>query len=121
MKIHGREVGLLKTVGAVCEISEMCPEKKLNNVKLLFQGDDIADRKNMIALVCALNKGYESAKKFEDHDYKPNFLTEEECMSIDESDFMMLFDEAIRVFYNIDQTVEVEEPKKKEEINETSD
>lgn len=121
MKIHGREVGLLKSVGAVCELTEMCPERKLNNITMLVQGDEIDVMKNIIKIVCILSKAYEDNKRFEDPDYKPNPLTEEECMLIDDADMTKLYGEALGTIYAVNRTVEVEEPKKKEEINETSD
>lgn len=122
MKVHGREVGMLKTVSAVCEIEEICPEKNLRNISALFQAETFSERMKIFsAVICALNRGYENSKKFEDKDYVPNPVTEEELRALDQDTFMELFTEATKVFYAMDQTVEVEEPKKKEEINETSD
>ena len=121
MKIHGREVGLLKSVGAVCELTEMCPERKLNNITMLVEGDEIEVAHNVVKIVCILSRAYEENKRFEDHDYKPNPLTEEECMLIDDADMTKLYGEALGTIYAVNRTVEVEEPKKKEEINETSD
>ena len=118
MKIHGREVGMLKSVGAVCELTEMCPERKLNNITMLVQGDEIDVMKNIIKIVCILSKAYEDNKRFEDPDYKPNPLTEEECMLIDDADLTKLYEKAIETIYAVNRTVEVEKHKKKEEINE---
>lgn len=122
MKVHGREIGMLKTVDAVCTIEEACPEKNLKNIRALFQAETYAEKvKAFSVIICALNKGYEEAMKYEDENYIPHPLTEQELKSLDDDTFMALFAEATRTFYSMDQTVEVEETKKKEEINETSD
>ena len=122
MIIHGREIKFLKTVGAVCEISEHCPGKDLKNITSLWKDGTQAEATNNFAIIIsALNKGYEFAQKWEDPEYKPNPITIEELMSLNYDVFMSLFTEATIAFYGDEQTVEVEESKKKEEITETSD
>ena len=123
MKVHGREVFFLKTVGAVCDVEEHCPEHNLKNIAALMDAETTSERINgFIVIICALNKGYEEAKHYEDESYTPNPLTKEELMHVPYDDLKELFVEATKVFYSMDQTVEVEDdPKKKEETNETSD
>lgn len=73
-------------------------------------------------IISALSKGYEDAKHFEDENYVPNPVTEEELLHVSQDELNDLFVEATRVFYSMDQTVEVEEPKgRKKKTNETSD
>lgn len=122
MKVHGREVNLLKTVGAVCDIEEGCPEKNLKNLSALFGADTYREKLKAYSLIiCALSRGYEEAKHFEDDKYVPNPLTEEELLHVSQDELNELFMEATRVFYSMDQTVEVDDSKKKEETSETSD
>lgn len=122
MLVHGREVKFLKTVGAVCEIAEHCPGKDLKNITALWANTTDVDMANNFAIIiCAMSKGYESAQKWEDPEYTPNPVTVEELMSIDYDTFMGLFREATVAFYGDEQTVEAEEPKKKDHKTETLD
>lgn len=123
MKVNGREVYFLKTVGAVCDIEEHCPEQNMKNISALFNTKTFRETvKAYAVIICALSKGYEDAKHFEDANYVPNPVTEEELFCISEDDLMVLFTEATRTFYAMDQTVEAEEPKgRKKKTNETSD
>ena len=123
MKVHGREVNFLKTVGAVCDIEEHCPEKNMKNISALFSAESYRDKvKAYAVIICALSRGYEDAKHFEDASYVPNPVTEEELFHISQEELMEMFTEATRIFYEMDQTVEVEEPKgRKKKTNATSD
>lgn len=116
MLIHGREIKFLRTVQAACEIADICPKGDMANLGKLFEGTTKNRITNMANIIHFLNEGYEEAKAFEEEGYKPNPISVKEIMLLDEETFNNLFVEATDAFYGDKQTVEVEEPKKKEEV-----
>lgn len=122
MYLHDREVGFLRTVGAVSEIAKVCPKEDIGKFgEVLKSNSTVTVNETWAVFVCALSKGYEQSKKFFDKSYEMNPVTPEEISIIDEETFGMLVAEATRAWLGDVQTVEVEEPKKKDEISETSD
>lgn len=119
MKVNGREVGFLKTVQAACEIGEICPDKDVSKIGVLFQSSVSTTEYMTVSayFIECMSRGYEMAKKFsmslEGKDYDPKPVTIEEAMTLDENTFSQLFVEATQAFLNDKRTVEVEEPKKK--------
>ncbi len=116
MIVHGREIKFLRTVQAACEIADICPKGDMANLGKLFEGTTKNRITNMANIIHFLNEGYEEAKAFEEEGYKPNPISVKEIMLLDEESFNNLFVEATDAFYGDKQTVEVEEPKKKEEV-----
>ena len=122
MLLHEREVGFLRTIGAVSEIAKVCPREDIGRFgEILKSNSTVVANETWTVFVCALSKGYEMSKHFFDKSYKMNPITPEEIAIIDEETLSMLVAEATRAWLGDIQTVEVEEPKKKEEISETSD
>ena len=122
MYLHDREVGFLRTVGAVSEIAKVCPKEDIGKFgEVLKSNSTVTVNETWMVFVCALSKGYEQSKRFFDKTYEMNPVTPEEISIIDEETFGMLVAEATRAWLGDVQTVEVEEPKKKEKISETSD
>lgn len=122
MYLHDREVGFLRTVGAVSEIAKVCPKEDIGKFgEVLKSNSTVTVNETWAVFVCALSKGYEQSKHFFDKSYEMNPVTPEEISIIDEETFGMLVAEATRAWLGDAQTVEVEEPKKKDEINATSD
>lgn len=122
MKVHGREIHFLRTVGAVSEIAAICPQGNIGKLTDLLKTENtITINDTWVTFVSALSKGYEDAQKFANKSYKPNPLTKEECFVLTEDEFGKLMEEATTVWFGDKVTIEVEEPKKKEETNETSD
>lgn len=115
MLIHGREIKFFRTVQAACEIADICPKGDMANLGKLFEGTTKNRITNMANIIHFLNEGYEEAKAFEEEGYTPNPISVKEIMLLDEDTFNNLFVEATDAFYGDKQTVEVEEPKKKEE------
>ena len=115
MIVHGREIKFLRTVGAACEIADICPKGDMANIRKLFEGTTKEKVTNMAHIIHFLNMGYEEAKAFEEEGYKPNVISVKELMLLDDDTFNTLFDEATGAFYADKQTVEVEPEKKKEE------
>ena len=114
MLIKGREIKFLRTVGAACEIADICPNGDLKNVGKLFEGTSKTRITNMAHIIHFLNQGYEEAKAFDEEGYVPKPITVKELMTLDEDTFNELFVEATGAFYADKQTVEVEPEKKKE-------
>ena len=122
MILHDREVGFLRTVGAVSEIAKVCPKEDIAKFgEVLRSNSTVSVNETWTVFVCALSKGYEMSKHFFDKSYEMKPVTPEEISIIDEETFGNLVAEATRAWLGDVQTVEVEEPKKKVEINETSD
>ena len=122
MKVHGREVKFLRTVWAVNEVAKVCPMNDIGRImEKLKTKSTVELNETWAVFICALNGGYEMAQKYEDKDYKPNPLTVDELYTLSEEDFATLIREATEAWYGDKITVEVEESKKNEKINETSD
>ena len=122
MKVHGREVKFLRTVWAVNEVAKVCPMNDIGRImEKLKTKSTVELNETWAVFICALNGGYEMAQKYEDKDYKPNPLTIDELYTLSEEEFAALIREATEAWYGDKIMVEVEESKKKEEINETSD
>ena len=122
MKVHGREVKFLRTVWAVNEVAKVCPMNDIGRImEKLKTKSTVELNETWAVFICALNGGYEMAQKYEDKDYKPNPLTVDELYTLSEEDFAALIREATEAWYGDKITVEVEESKKNEETNETSD
>ena len=122
MKVHGRDVKFLRTVWAVNEVAKVCPMNDIGRImEKLKTKSTVELNETWAVFICALNGGYEMAQKYEDKDYKPNPLTIDELYTLPEDEFSALIREATEAWYGDKITVEVEESKKKEEINETSD
>ena len=122
MKVHGREVKFLRTVWAVNEVAKVCPMNDIGRImEKLKTKSTVELNETWAVFICALNGGYEMAQKYEDKDYKPNPMTVDELYSLSEEEFASLIREATEAWYGDKITVEVEESKKNEEINETSD
>ena len=122
MKVHGREVKFLRTVWAVNEVAKVCPMNDIGRImEKLKTKSTVELNETWAVFICALNGGYEMAQKYEDKDYKPNPLTVDELYTLSEEEFAALIREATEAWYGDKITVEVEESKKNEETNETSD
>ena len=118
MKVHGREIKFLKTVGAVCRISELCPDDDIQNLPAFMSNGTSAEvTLARAAFVVAMNEGYEESKVYEEQlkgkEYTPNPLTIDELLLISADDLYALFGQACSAWAGEEPTVEVEEPKKK--------
>lgn len=112
MKVFGRDVKFKRTVGATCKIAESCPDRDIKKIEALFNEDDISKTQHSVAIIiAALNEGYEVFRSFNEDGYKPNPITIEQIMALDQDDFTQLANEAITEFKDVKQTVEAQ-PKK---------
>lgn len=114
MKVHGREIGFLRTVKTTCDLAELCPDKDIEKLQVLLDGDIATAQKTAASLIQFLNEGYEMSRHFEDPQYKPHPLTKDEILYLDEETYKALFEEAVQAFMaGAAQTVEVEPTKSK--------
>lgn len=122
MILHGREVKFLRTIWAVNEISKVCPMNNIGRLTEVLKSESTLEvNETWSTFICALSNGYEMARKFEDKDYVLKPVTAEELSVLTEDEFASLLSEATQAWFGDKVTVETEEPKKKEETNETSD
>ena len=114
MKVHGRNIGFLRTVKLTCELADMCPDGDLNKIGELFTGHMGDVQRNTAKFIALMNEGYEVSKSFEEPTYEPNPLSVEEILYLDDGTFTQLFEEASAVFMEDGKpTVEVQASKKK--------
>lgn len=116
MKIRGRDIRFLRTVKTACDIADMCPDRDLNKIGALFSGTVSDVNKNGAKLIHLMNEGYEMSKHFDDPSYKPNPISEEEILYLDDDSYTVLFSEMMSAFNGDQPTVEAEEPKKNENV-----
>ena len=114
MKIRGREIGFLRTVQTACDIAKLCPDNDLMKMDALFSGSIDTINENGAKIIHFMNKGYEMSKHFDDPSYKPNPISVEEIMYLDDATYQKLFTEMMKAFTGDKITVEAEETKKNE-------
>ena len=112
MKIRGHEIKFMRTVLANCEIAKICENKDIQNFDKLLQGDTVTSYHAQCVFIMALQAGWEKHEQFEDPDYEPVFITEDELMLLDPDAHSELLNEAFKVFSgDAAQEVETQEPK----------
>lgn len=113
MKLYGRDYGFRLTVGAACELAQRCPGGELKNVMELVRGPLVSATEGRTALICALSRGCEEARSFEEPGYQPSPLTPELLRTLDPATFAAVFAEAMTAFTGDAKTeVEIENAKK---------
>ena len=119
MEINGREIKFLRTVKATADIARLCPNGDIARLPELFSGEYASSVETGAKLIHFLNEGYEMHKHFEDRSYKPNVLEVDEILYLDLSTYNDLLSSAMKGLNNgAETTIEVEEPKKKENPSE---
>lgn len=114
MQVYGREIKFRRTVGATCDIADLCPDKDIANLGDVMNGGSTRDQfRAMCGFVAALNKGYEDAAQFEDKSYVKRPLTFDELSTLSPEELSALFVEAMETF-NADAETTVETEKKRE-------
>lgn len=114
MEIYGKEYGFKLTVGAGCEIAELCPGGELKNVRSIItgggsHGETVQQRTE---LILSLNRGWAEAAKFERGEDAP-VLTAELLRSLSPALFGAVFSAAIEAFFEgLGVSVAVDESKK---------
>lgn len=113
MKIRGREINFLKTVKATCDLIELCPDKDVNRIAEVFNGNVADAQKAAAVLIHTLNESYEMSKHYNEPNYEPHVISIDEIMYLTQEDFTELLNEAMEVFTENNSTVEIEKTSKK--------
>lgn len=98
MKINGKERGFALTVGASVEISDYCPNGDISKIEELFSLSYGKQIRSLAKIIAALSRGYEAQKHFEDPNYVPDALSVEQILSLSNSEFKELAEEAFSSF-----------------------
>lgn len=119
MKIYGKEIQFLRTVKATSDIASLCPDKDIQRIDELFNGDLPTTLETGAKIIHYLNEGFEMNKSFEDPTYQPSILSVEEILYLDDATFTNLMKSAMSSIGNGAETeIEIEENKKKEKEQE---
>lgn len=122
MKIRGKEIKFLRTVKTTADLTKLCPDKDIDRVTELFSGSVDSILENGAKVIHLLNEGYEMNEHLNNPEHKPDIISEEELLYLDEETFTALLTEAMGSFGNgTEQAVELEPSKKNEEMNNQSD
>lgn len=113
MKIRGREINFLRTVKTTCDLVELCPDKDINRIGEIFGGEVDKIQKNAAILIHSLNEGYEMNKHFDDPSYEPKIISVDEIMYLTQEEYQDLLNEAMKVFNDVETTVEGVSTKKR--------
>lgn len=114
MVINGREIRFRRTVWGNCKIAEMCPKKDINKLSDLFKSDYATSQTTAARFICILSESWEKAHKyFDDPEYTPRPLTEDEVLMLDDSTFQALFTEALNAWADDGKTTVETAPEKK--------
>ena len=121
MVINGREIKFLRTVKATAEIAKICPDGNIERLGELMGGTLSTTLETGAQIIHFLNEGYEMNKHFSDPSYKPNIISVEEILYLDDVTFTELMRSAMEGLSNgTETTIELEEPKKKVKEDQTS-
>lgn len=112
MEIGGREYAFKLTAGAAMDISDKCPGKDLKNFTSLLDGSAGPTLEGRAAFICALSRGAEELRAFEEPGYKPAPLTPELLRIVDLAVFSEALEEAVAAFKEgLETTVAVKAKK----------
>lgn len=115
MTIYGREYGFKLTVGASVDIADLCPDGDLKRLREVIYGGVSKTLTGTSGFVCAMSRGYEEARSFEEPGYVPSPITPALLRSLDMETFRQAVTEAMTAFVGDQQTTVEVEPSKKNE------
>ena len=115
MKWNGREYNLELNLQSQFEIADLCPNGDFARIGEVFaDGNFKKQAMSIIKIICALSRGYEDHKAYEDPAYNPQYLTEE-MFKFATQDQLFTISEAIHECLTGDSKQEVETEVKKTE------
>ena len=114
MEIYGRDYRFRLTVGAACDIAAHCPGGELGKFRELLLGDVQHATEGRAAFLCAMSRGEEEARAFEEPGYRPQPLSPELLRTLDMATFNALLAEASEAFLAGLQTAVPVKAKKNE-------
>ena len=113
MELYGREYKFRLTVGAACDIAERCGGDLKHYSELLSNESFAGASEGRAAFICALSRGEEEARSFEEPGYRPEPLTPELLRTLDIATVGEVLGEAISAFADGLQTTVGVAPAKK--------
>ena len=100
------------------DIADICPGKDLRNFAALLDGSACPTMEGRAAFVCALSRGFEEAKAFEEHGYHADPLTPALLRVVDIMTFNEALNEAAAAFREgLETTVNAKAKKNEAEEN----
>lgn len=112
MRIGEREYAFHLTAGAAMDIADLCPGKDLKNFAALLDGSAGPTLEGRAAFICALSRGAEDLRAFEEPGYKPAPLTPALLRVLDLATFSEAMEEAVAAFRTgLETTVAVKSKK----------
>lgn len=120
MQAFGHEYPLVLTVGALEEITALCPDGDITRLGEVIQGPTQCVLAFVISMIAALSRGAEQQRRFqalaEGTDYAPNPITPEMLRALPPKELNAARAEAYRI-WSSDQraTVETDTAKKNED------
>lgn len=118
MKWNGREYHFELNLQSQFEIADLCPGGDFARLGEVFaEGNFKQQAMGIIRMACALSKGYEDHKAFEDPSYEVKYLTED-MFKFASQDDLFLISEAIQecLTRDVKQSIETE-VKKTDEVS----
>lgn len=119
MEVYGREIGFRLSMGAACDLADLCPGGDIKRIPEMISEKSPLSQQNGFAadMMVILSRHYENYRRFSEQGYTPRPLSKEEVMSLDISTFTQLLTEALdTVSKDAETTVPtVPVPGKKEE------
>ena len=110
MKIYGRDVEFKRTVWAECELNKFA-NGSMQQLEERLNADYVTSQVTSARIISILSRAAEMAKKYEEPDYEPNPLTEDEALSLTGPEFRKVFTEAMQAWAGEKPTIEAV-PKK---------
>lgn len=117
MIIRGKERGFFLTVGAACEIADLCVDGDIQNLRRLFEGKYSQNYRNIAKFIVAMNRGYE--ERMHPDAEKPDVLTVREVMALTDDEFYEAEMEAISAYANLSKTTVETKPAESSKKNES--
>lgn len=117
MKVRGRDINFLRTVKTTVDLADLCPDRDLSKIDIIFQ-ENVADAQlNAAKLIHIMAEGYEMNKHFDDPSYEPNVISVDEILYLDNDTFNKLLEKAMHAFEKgVDRLVETEPEKGKKKV-----
>lgn len=116
MEIKGKDYRLLLTVAAASDIAQFCPGENFDHLNdVLFSPSIPVSNNAIINMACALSRGYEAHRAFDEPVYSPAPLTPDLLSTLSMLELWQLRVEAIQAFNaGLKTTVKVDDSKKNE-------
>lgn len=112
MEVNGREIKFRRTVKTNCLLIEQSPGKDIRRYQERFSDADPVEAQFSAAfLIYAMNLGYEEWLSFKDKTHTPDPLTVDEIMTLDDTEIVALFKEAVAAMTADGKTTVETQPK----------